>query len=219
MTHIPYYYIIGWTDLDKWYVGCRFASNCHPGDFWNKYFTSSTYVSEFRSIHGEPDVRWTFPVKTVQEAIDNEYRIMNEFHNFLNDQRWLNKNVGGLVVKDNDVKARISRSLTGRKLSDETRRKMSQASKGKPKTFIHRQKLTELNRAKANDQTYKDKLSQANYKKWSNDDTRTKMMANRYAGKTYDVDGHHLTVNEISDRYGIKMGTIYYRIKNKKPLV
>jgi hypothetical protein len=219
MTHIPYYYIIGWTNLNKWYVGCRFAIGCSPDDFWVKYFTSSSYVSEFRTINGEPDVRWVFPVKTPREAIDNEYRIMNEFHNFLNDQRWLNKNVGGIMVKDDDVKDRISRSLTGRKLSDETRRKMSQASKGKPKSDEHRAKLAELNRNKVSDQSYKDKLSLANYKKWSDPDTRNNMMANRYNGKTYEVNGDQLNVNEISEKYNIKIGTLYYRIKNNKPLV
>ena len=52
----PYTYLIGWSGLDKWYYGVRYAKGCHPTDFWVTYFTSSEVVDEFRKTHGEPDV-------------------------------------------------------------------------------------------------------------------------------------------------------------------
>lgn len=38
------------------YYGVRYAKGCHPSDFWVTYFTSSKKVSEYRKIHGDPDV-------------------------------------------------------------------------------------------------------------------------------------------------------------------
>jgi hypothetical protein len=62
--YIPYTYLIGWSKEDKFYYGRRTAKNCHPNDFWVKYFTSSDEVSNFRIEKGEPDIiqiRKTFP--------------------------------------------------------------------------------------------------------------------------------------------------------------
>lgn len=52
----PYTYLIGWSGLDKWYYGVRYAKGCHPVDFWVTYFTSSYVVDEFRKTHGDPDI-------------------------------------------------------------------------------------------------------------------------------------------------------------------
>jgi hypothetical protein len=63
--YTPYAYLIGWSKLNKWYYGVRYAtkSKClyktgaHPDDFWKTYFTSShKQVKPFREQHGEPDV-------------------------------------------------------------------------------------------------------------------------------------------------------------------
>ena len=62
--YIPYTYLIGWSKLNTFYYGRRTAKNCHPNEFWNKYFTSSKYVKEFVKNNGEPDIieiRKTFP--------------------------------------------------------------------------------------------------------------------------------------------------------------
>ena len=36
----PYCYLIGWTEQNLWYYGRRTERNCHPSEFWKKYFTS-----------------------------------------------------------------------------------------------------------------------------------------------------------------------------------
>lgn len=53
---IPFTYLIGWSKLNKWYYGVRYAKNCNPTDLWSIYFTSSKFVKQFRKDHGEPDV-------------------------------------------------------------------------------------------------------------------------------------------------------------------
>jgi len=54
--YIPYTYLIGWSNHNKWYYGVRFARDCNPNDLWKTYFTSSKVVKAFRKKHGEPDI-------------------------------------------------------------------------------------------------------------------------------------------------------------------
>ena len=52
----PYTYLIGWSKLNIWYYGVRFAKGCHPSDLWIKYFTSSRIVKRFVLDNGPPDM-------------------------------------------------------------------------------------------------------------------------------------------------------------------
>lgn len=54
--NIPYTYLIGWPDLNKWYYGVRYAKNCNPSDLWVSYKTSSKIVHEFVFTHGDPSI-------------------------------------------------------------------------------------------------------------------------------------------------------------------
>ena len=54
--YTPYTYLIGWSRLNKWYYGARYAQGCNPKDFWKKYFTSSTAVKDFVNKNGQPDI-------------------------------------------------------------------------------------------------------------------------------------------------------------------
>jgi hypothetical protein len=56
MDRTPYTYLVGWSNLNKWYYGRRTAKGCSPSDLWVKYFTSSKEVIKFRELNGEPDV-------------------------------------------------------------------------------------------------------------------------------------------------------------------
>jgi hypothetical protein len=86
-----YTYLIGWTNLNKWYYGVRFAKKSKPSELWRTYFTSSKYVKEFRLLHGEPDViqiRKTFLIK--EEAIQWESKILTKM-DVIHNPKWLNR--------------------------------------------------------------------------------------------------------------------------------
>jgi hypothetical protein len=86
----PYTYLIGWSDLNRWYYGVRYSKNCHPTDLWNPYKTSSKIVLKFIKDHGEPDiriVRRTF--NSVNEARVWEHRVLLKL-NVINKEKWLN---------------------------------------------------------------------------------------------------------------------------------
>lgn len=96
---MPYTYLIGWTKLHKYYYGVRWANIDFPEkDLWITYFTSSKYVHEFRTIHGEPDlIQIDETFETANSAIEFEHEFLKRA---LAEERdkWLNQNIGGYNV-------------------------------------------------------------------------------------------------------------------------
>ncbi|WP_343545695.1 hypothetical protein [Sphingomonas paucimobilis] len=89
-AYTPFIYLIGWTELNAWYVGCRYAAKCSPSDLWTTYFTSSKVVSEIRDSFGEPDVVEIIATGDTQRipAVEREAIILGELHTA---DRWLNR--------------------------------------------------------------------------------------------------------------------------------
>lgn len=115
---IPYLYAICWTTLNTAYVGVRYGHGCHPDEFWKSYFTSSRYVAEFRTLHGEPDhidIIDTF--LTPNQAIAAEAEAIRDF-SLHNDPGFLNMNLAGQPVWTDELKA-----LVGRKARESADRK------------------------------------------------------------------------------------------------
>src|SRR3990172_10349004 len=67
MNNIPYTYLIGWAQQNRWYYGSRFATKCHPSNLWQTYFTSSKQVKKFREQNGEPNI---IQIRKVFTSID-----------------------------------------------------------------------------------------------------------------------------------------------------
>lgn len=89
--YTPYTYLIGWSNLNKYYYGVRYAKDCNPDDFWEKYFTSSTYVLQLREEVGEPDIieiRKTFD--SAEKAIEWENNVIRKML-LHKDSRFLNQ--------------------------------------------------------------------------------------------------------------------------------
>lgn len=78
--NIPYTYRIKWSKTGMNYYGVRYAKNCHPDEFWIKYFTTSDYVTKYRKEHGEPDIiqiRKKFLTENrVDDAREWEHRVL-----------------------------------------------------------------------------------------------------------------------------------------------
>lgn len=87
----PYTYLIGWSKLDIWYYGVRFAKTAKPEDLWVSYFTSSKHVKQLRKHHGEPDVvevRKTFT--SVPLAQQWEHKVLRRLK-VTSNPRWINR--------------------------------------------------------------------------------------------------------------------------------
>lgn len=165
--YMPYTYLIGWTDHNKWYYGVRYArkskclydSGCHPDDLWVTYFTSSIYVHDARLTYGEPDVkaiRKTF--SSQEDAIYWESRVLIRL-GVKEDDRFLNKCDSKSILMDEEVLCKISKTKKkmfcegklnatppnwiGKKRSDKMRRKLSASKMG--------HKVSDETRAKISD--------------------------------------------------------------------
>jgi len=143
----PYVYLIGWTTLDTWYIGCRHSKNCDPTDLWKTYFTSSKYVKRFRQENGEPD-----HIEILKEFIDPiealffEKQKQEEF-DVLKKENWLNRAIR-------------SEKFIFLKCSEETKRKISESMKGVKKSKEHIEKIRIANTGKKiHSEEFKQKLS------------------------------------------------------------
>ena len=170
--YCPFTYLIGWTWLDRWYYGVRYARGCHPDDLWTKYFTSSGVVKEYREEHGEPDVievRQTF--NDSLQAREWEEKVLRRL-NAVKDERWLNRGNSGKSFfckghseeskkrmkgrpRSEETRIKISQSMKNKEIkrtnSEETRIKISQSNKGKKRptrSDEHRRKIAELRKRK-----------------------------------------------------------------------
>jgi len=95
---MPYTYLIGWSKLNKYYYGARWAKNCSPNDLWKTYFTSSKHVKQFRKLNGEPDI---IQVRKIFEN-ENDCKIYEKKVliklNVLKKDKWINKNISGMYL-------------------------------------------------------------------------------------------------------------------------
>jgi hypothetical protein len=91
MISIPYTYLIGWSDLNVWYYGTRYANGCDPSDLWDTYFTSSKYVKEFINCFGDPDIKEIRKIfKTSAEARSWEHKVLKRMK-VVQKNNWINK--------------------------------------------------------------------------------------------------------------------------------
>lgn len=88
---MSYTYLIGWSSLNKYYYGVRFARHCRPEELWKTYFTSSRHVTEFRVRHGEPDIIQVRRVFSDSESARRwETKVLTRMKAHMDD-RFLNK--------------------------------------------------------------------------------------------------------------------------------
>lgn len=148
----PYTYLIRWTTLGQSYYGVRYARRCHPSELMTLYFTSSKRVKRLIEEHGLPDVieiRQEFD--SVAKARAWEHRVLRRL-NVIDKDWWINRtdniSIAPMFGEENSMHGRtgekhhrygtthsneskrlIGIKSTGRKVSDETRRLISQNSK------------------------------------------------------------------------------------------
>ena len=148
--YLSYTYLIGWTEHDTWYYGVRTANKHEPeNDLWVHYFTSSKLVSEFRKLHGEPDVIQVD--KTFDDNRKAYFYEVEKLHEFdvLNESKWLNQKIGGSRQMTDAERKNLSMKYSGegnpfygKKHTDETKAKMSLARKQRIISKETREKLS-----------------------------------------------------------------------------
>lgn len=173
--YIPFTYLIGWSELNLWYYGVRYKTNCEPSDLWTKYFTSSGEVRNLRESAGEPDViqiRKTF--NTAEEAVKFEHKVLRRL-NAVQNKKWLNlangwQNLNRDFLKCPKYRAKQSASKIGIKKSEEHRKNISKGRTGIQFTQEHieniRQACTGVKQSKKTKKKRADKISKLKW--WNN---------------------------------------------------
>jgi hypothetical protein len=192
----PYTYLIGWSAIDRWYYGVRYAKNCHPEDFWKVYFTSSDIVKELRESLGDPDIIQVRKVFVNSIAARRWEKKVLQRLKVVSSTRWLNRCVPG--VRDNDYIAlqKISDHFSGSKWIND----------GEQSHQLHRDK--ELPKGwtfgrLGMDDNWKKNLSEANMGNVASDQTKQKLSdmrqqeGNSFWGKTHSDN----TRAQMSDWY------------------
>lgn len=153
-------YLIGWSRSDKWYYGVRYAKGCAPSDLWRTYFTSSRHVEKTRSLLGEPDVvevRRVFddPMK----AREWEDKVLRRLA-VPCSEKWLNRHHGGKYFGSQPKTAETRRKMSesrkalGIKMSEETKERIRRAALARPPRKMGpmsedtKRKISEANRGK-----------------------------------------------------------------------
>lgn len=177
--YTPYTYLIGWTSINKFYYGVRYAkssncifeSGCHPSELWVGYFTSSTVVAEYRKLYGEPDiiqVRKTFDCpKLAQEW---ECKVIDKM-NMIESDTWLNEGLPGAFIMTESIKKKISESNKKPKTKEHALN-ISKGRKGLKFTDAHIENIRKATTGVKQSQETIDKRKQSLAKlKWWNNGT------------------------------------------------
>lgn len=148
----PYTYLIGWSKLDLWYYGVRWAKGCNPSDLWGSYFTSSSVVAEMRLTHGEPDVveaRKTFSASLDARAW--EEKVIDRMK-CVESPRWLNRHNRGRHFAQTGPRSEIHK---------ERLRKANTGKKYGPPSPEHLEKLRIAAKAKWQDADMVEKINES----------------------------------------------------------
>lgn len=124
-NRVPYTYLVGWSKLDKWYYGVRYAKRCDSSDLWVEYFTSSKVVKRLRKNYDEPDV---IQVRRIfnepKSAIIWEQKVLRRLNAIRND-KWLNQSLAGYepaitIAKHGPLNSMYGKTPWNKGLSKET---------------------------------------------------------------------------------------------------
>lgn len=163
----PYTYLIGWSKLDRYYYGARYAQGCDPSDLLVKYPTSSPVVHQFLAEHGQPDIveiRRTFD--TVDATREWEHRVLRRMRVVVSD-RWLNRTDNRarppMPGAANPMYGRTGEQhhRYGAKLSEETRRKIGERSRQKVMPPEFREKMRQIVTGRQHRESTKHKIADA----------------------------------------------------------
>jgi len=185
----PYTYLIGWTDINKWYYGVRFAKNCNPNDLWIKYFTSSKKVKEIRKMHGEPNIIQIRKIfDNSQKARIWESKVIKKI-NAVSDKKWLNQtditdkfyHEGPRESFSEDHKKKLSLARIGKKDSPEKIANRIAKNTGKKRTTEQLKRMSEAQKNKVYSEQGWNNIIESNKRKRG---TKKVKIASSKAGKT-----------------------------------
>jgi len=147
---MAYTYLLGWSDINKFYYGVRFAKNSCPNELCKTYFSSSKHVKKIINEHGIPNI---IKVRKLFSSVDCariwEHKVLRRL-NVIKKDKWINKtdNISislqsSMFVHTEEIRKKKSLSHIGKKHSEETKKRISESQKGKPRNYLKGKKRPE----------------------------------------------------------------------------
>lgn len=156
---IPFTYCITHIPTNRRYYGCRYAKGCDPSDLGNTYYTSSKHVKQM--ICDEGVENFTFEIRKIFNDIEtckkHEHTVLRRL-NAAKSDNWLNRHNSGNgfynTIITEETRKKLSESSKGRGkgriLSKETREKISKSNKGRKVSEETKFKISQATKAENN---------------------------------------------------------------------
>jgi hypothetical protein len=179
-SYEPFVYLIGWSDLDTYYIGSRFAPTAHPIQLWTEYFTSSKVVASYRKRVGEPDILVILKCfRSAADAFNHEMKLLRRL-GVVGSDRFLNQAVANEKFRrcgahSEQTKAKIRAKRAQQTFSVETRAKISAALRTRVRSPESRHKTSVANSRRIVSAETKQKISASLTGKSPSMATRQKM--------------------------------------------
>lgn len=110
IDRIPFTYLIGWTHLNIWYYGVRWAKHCKPTDLWNTYFTSCDKIPYYIENYGPPDfIKIDKIFNTTKRALKYERGYLWRIKKSGLWNIFINENIGGFVIQSTEKLQKIGK--------------------------------------------------------------------------------------------------------------
>jgi hypothetical protein len=183
MNH--YVYRITNKILNKHYYGVR-SSDIEPKlDLGTKYFSSSTDSDFIKDQKTHPE-NFKYKIvricETKEKALELEIKLHAKFNVGINEsfynrakQTSTSFDVTGVTGRKLSPESKQKMSEAKQNMSPKTRQKMSKAKKGKEHTPEHKQKISEAQKGKEHSDETKLKMSEAHKGKKHSDETKQKL--------------------------------------------
>ncbi|WP_155738082.1 hypothetical protein [Sphingobium yanoikuyae] len=130
-TYQPYFYVVGWPELNWYYAGVEIANRtkvANPTNLFRtdsmgaRYTTSSWRVNRLAKWFGDPTLIETYPCSTAEEATDLERQFLALANPLNNQMLWLNRNLAGHIIMDESVRTKLRKPNSrrnGKKLTQD----------------------------------------------------------------------------------------------------
>lgn len=160
----PYTYLLKFihpiNKEEKFYYGVKFGKDSDPSEFFVSYFTSSKIVGALLKEHGteafEYEIRKTFD--DPKKARDWERRVIVRM-NMCDKDSWLNIAIGPKYFDwTPELKEILRKANTGKVYSETTKLKLSKALTGRKLSVEHNRRKNESNTGKKRSEATKEKM-------------------------------------------------------------
>lgn len=169
----PFTYLIGWSKHNTYYYGAKYSKDANTLQLMTTYMTSSDKVKNFILLNGMPDI---IQIRRIFNSVNKcrawEERVLKRMK-VRTSEKWLNQtdrqglppryncnNWNGKKMSE-ESKAKISKALSGKKHTDQHKLNNSKAQSGKVLKEETKENISKSLKGKTKSSEHKQAISKA----------------------------------------------------------